>query len=68
MVVLSAIFTTARNDQVTSLHPCQGEDPACPGSAAHHHPGQFAVMYECLPGLTAQSCQPVTPGSAASPP
>jgi len=27
MVVLSAIFTTARNDQVTSLHPCQGEDP-----------------------------------------
>jgi hypothetical protein len=44
MVVLSAIFTTARNDQATSLHPCQGEDPAC------------------------QSCQPVTPGSAASPP
>lgn len=24
MVVLSAIFTTALNDQVTSLHPCKG--------------------------------------------
>ena len=37
-IVLSAIFTTALNDQVTFAAPVQGsEDPAGPGPAAHHH-------------------------------
>jgi Phage integrase, N-terminal SAM-like domain len=35
-VILSAIFTTALNDQVTVLHPCKG-DPAGAGQAADHH-------------------------------
>ena len=37
-IVLSAIFTTALNDQVTSLHPCKGvKTPPVPGPAAHDH-------------------------------
>ena len=51
MVVLSAIFTTALNDQVTSLHPCKGVKtppvPAQPRTIIT--PEQFAVLYECLP-------------------
>ena len=41
MVVLSAIFTTALNDQVTSLHPCKGvKTPPVPAQPrTHHHPG-----------------------------
>ena len=51
MVVLSAIFTMALNDQVTSLHPCKGVKtppvPAQPRTIIT--PEQFAVLYECLP-------------------
>src|ERR1039457_2953428 len=51
MVVLSAIFTTALNDQVTSLHPCKGVNtppvPAQPRTIIT--PEQFAVLYNCLP-------------------
>jgi integrase len=51
MVVLSAIFTTALNDQVTSLHPCKGVKtppvPAQPRTIIT--PEQFAVLYNCLP-------------------
>ena len=51
MVVLSAIFTTALNDQVTSLHPCKGVKtppvPAQPRTIIT--PEQFAALYECLP-------------------
>ena len=51
MVVLSAIFTTALNDQVTSLHPCKGVKtppvPAQPRTIIT--PEQFAVLYQCLP-------------------
>ncbi len=51
MVVLSAIFTTALNDQVTSLHPCRGVKtppvPAQPRTIIT--PEQFAVLYDCLP-------------------
>ena len=51
MVVLGAIFTTALNDQVTSLHPCRGVKtppvPAQPRTILT--PEQFAVLYDCLP-------------------
>jgi integrase len=51
MVVLGAIFTTALNDQVTSLHPCRGVKtppvPAQPRTIIT--PEQFAVVYDCLP-------------------
>ena len=50
-VVLSAIFTTALNDQVTFLHPCKGVKtppvPAQPRTIIT--PEQFAAVYECLP-------------------
>ena len=50
-IVLSAIFTTALNDQVTSLHPCKGVKtppvPAQPRTIIT--PDQFAALYECLP-------------------
>lgn len=51
MVVLSAIFTTALNGQVASLHPCKGVRtppvPAQPRSIISR--AQFAVLYECHP-------------------
>jgi integrase len=51
MVVLSAIFTTALNDQVTSLHPCKGvKTPPVPAQPRQIiTPEQFAVLYGCLP-------------------
>ena len=51
MVVLGAIFTTALNDQITSLHPCRGVKtppvPAQPRTILT--PEQFAVLHDCLP-------------------
>ncbi len=51
MVVLGAIFTTALNDQVTSLHPCKGvKTPPVPSQPRTIiTPEQFAVLYDCLP-------------------
>jgi integrase len=50
-VLLSAVFTTALNDQVTFLHPCKGVKtppvPAQPRTIIT--PEQFAALYECLP-------------------
>ena len=50
-VLLSAVFTTALNDQVTFLHPCKGVKtppvPAQPRTIIT--PEQFAAVYECLP-------------------
>jgi integrase len=50
-IVLSAIFTTALNDQVTSLHLCKGVKtppvPAQPRTIIT--PEQFAAVYDCLP-------------------
>ena len=47
-IVLSAIFTTALNDQVTCLHPCKGVKtspvPSQPGVIVT--PEQFAVLHE----------------------
>jgi integrase len=50
-IVLSAIFTTALNDQVTSLHPCTGvKTPPVPAQPrVILTPEQFAVLLECLP-------------------
>ena len=49
--ILSAIFTTALNDQVTFLHPCKGVKtppvPAKPRTIIT--PEQFAAVYERLP-------------------
>src|ERR1035438_8407137 len=51
MVVLSAIFTTALHDQVTSRPRCRGVKP--PPVPAQPRtiitPEQFAVLYGCLP-------------------
>jgi len=51
MVILSAIFTTALNDQVTFLHPCKGvKTPPVPKKARQViTPEQFDVLYEALP-------------------
>jgi integrase len=51
MVVLSAIFTTALNDQVTFLHPCRGvKTPPIPKRPRQIiSPEQFDVLYTALP-------------------
>jgi len=54
MVVLSAIFTTALNDQVTFLHPCKGvKTPPIP-KRPHNiiSPEQFDDLYTALPAET----------------
>ena len=51
-VILSAIFTTALNDQVTVLHPCKGvKTPPVPVKPRTIiTPEQFAQVYKALPG------------------
>ncbi len=51
MVILSAIFTTALNDQVIFLHPCKGvKTPAVPKKVRQIiTPEQFDVLYAALP-------------------
>jgi hypothetical protein len=50
-VVLSAIFTTALNDQVTFLHPCRGvkSPPVTKKLRQIIMPEQFDVRYPALP-------------------
>ncbi len=50
-IVLSAIFTTALNDQVTLLHPCRGvKTPTVPVKAFRIvTPEQFDALYAALP-------------------
>jgi integrase len=50
-VILSAIFTTALNDQVTFLHPCKGvKTPPVPVKPRTIiTPEQFAELYQALP-------------------
>jgi integrase len=50
-IVLSAIFTTALNDQVTLLHPCRGvKTPTVPVKAFRIvTPDQFEALYDALP-------------------
>jgi integrase len=51
MVILSAIFTTALNDQVIFIHPCKGvKTPAVPKKIRKIiTPEQFDVLYAALP-------------------
>ena len=54
MVVLSAIFTTALNDQVTFLHPCKGvKTPPIPRKPQNIiSPERFDDLYAVLPTET----------------
>lgn len=49
--VLSAVFTTALNDQVTALHPCRGvKTPTVPTKPLRVvTPNEFDTLYRCLP-------------------
>ena len=49
--VLSAIFTTAFNDQITTLHPCAGiKAPTAPQAQRRIiTPKQFTLIHEALP-------------------
>jgi site-specific recombinase XerC len=50
-VILSGIFTTALNDQITFLHPCKGvKTPTVPVRPyTILTPEQFSAVYEALP-------------------
>jgi len=54
--ILSSIFTTALNDQVTFIHPCRGvrvpSVPATPRTIIT--PEQFSAIYDALPDADAQ--------------
>jgi integrase len=54
--ILSAIFTTALNDQVVFLHPCRGvKTPTVPRAARTIvTPEQFDLIYRSLPDASAQ--------------
>jgi integrase len=54
--ILSAVFTTALNDQVTVLHPCKGvKTPTVPpASLTIVTPEQFDAIYQALPDAGAQ--------------
>jgi integrase len=54
--ILSSIFTTALNDQVTYIHPCRGvKIPTVPATVrAIITPEQFDVIYAALPDTDAQ--------------
>jgi integrase len=54
--ILSAIFSTALNDQVTFLHPCKGvKTPTVPVKPRTIiTPGQFDQLYQALPDATSR--------------
>jgi site-specific recombinase XerD len=54
--ILSAIFTTAFNDQITRLHPCRGvKTPPVPKKLRTIiTPDQFDLLYTALPSDTAR--------------
>lgn len=54
--ILSAIFSTALNDQVTFLHPCKGvKTPTVPvRPRTIITPGQFELLYQALPDTAAR--------------
>jgi integrase len=54
--ILSSIFTTALNDQVTYLHPCHGvKIPTVPAATRTIvTPGQFDALYDALPDADTQ--------------
>lgn len=51
MTVLSAIFTTALNDQITLLHPCMGVKTPTVATKRRRiiTPDQFATIYDAIP-------------------
>jgi integrase len=55
-MILSAIFTTAVNDQVTFLHPCKGvkTPPVAIRPLEIITPEQFDLLYQALPDADAQ--------------
>ncbi|MGH3696685.1 MAG: tyrosine-type recombinase/integrase [Pseudonocardiaceae bacterium] len=55
-IVLSAVFTTAFNDQVTFIHPCKGvKSPTVARKpTVIITPEQFNVVYQALPDVAAQ--------------
>jgi integrase len=55
-VILSAIFTTALNDQVTFFHPCKGvkTPPVVAKPLEIITPEQFDLVYQALPNTEAQ--------------
>lgn len=55
-IILSAIFTTAMEDQVTFLHPCKGvRTPPVPKKPLQIiTPEQFDLIYEALPTIDDQ--------------
>jgi integrase len=55
-VILSAIFTTALNDQITFLHPCKGvkTPPVAVKPRTIITPEQFDLVYDALPDAEAQ--------------
>ncbi|MGW4964082.1 tyrosine-type recombinase/integrase [Nonomuraea sp. NPDC004186] len=55
-IILSAIFTTALNDQVTFLHPCKGvkSPPVAAKPRTIITPEQFDILYEELPNEDAR--------------
>jgi integrase len=56
MTVLNAVFTTALNDQITFLHPCQGvKTPAVPvRGVSVVTPEQFDLIYTALSDVDSQ--------------
>jgi hypothetical protein len=54
--ILSSIFTTALNDQVTYIHPCRGvKIPTVPATVRTIiTPEQFDVLYGALPNADTQ--------------
>ncbi len=54
--ILSVIFTTALNDQVTFLHPCKGvkTSPVVTKPLEIITPEQFDLLYQALPDADAQ--------------
>ena len=51
MTVLSAIFTTALNDQITFLHPCMGVKTPTVATKRRRiiTPDQFGALYDAIP-------------------
>jgi integrase len=51
MTVLSAIFTTALNDQITFLHPCMGVKTPTVATKRRRiiTPDQFGTLYDAIP-------------------
>jgi site-specific recombinase XerD len=61
MTVLSAIFTTALNDQITFLHPCMGVKTPTVATKRRRilTPDQFGALYDAIGTREPQPARPV---------